>query len=102
MAVYRKVALDARNFLARVITLQGRRVGVLDALRGHNQERVAGVAPLFYTGRANLIFKACSSRLPPSRGSLQMLSCNRLFPAIRRAFSGILKCGNSSFPDLSK
>jgi len=50
------VTLDTRDLLARVIALQDRRVGILDALRVHNQERAAGVASLFYTGRANLIF----------------------------------------------
>lgn len=49
-------ALDARDLLTRVIALQSRRVCVLHALRVHDQERAASVAPLFLAGRANLIF----------------------------------------------
>ena len=56
-----------------VISLKSRCVRVLDALRIDDQERAAGVATQFLAGRANLIFfKACSSRLPPSRCSLQI------------------------------
>ena len=39
LGVHRNVALDARDFLARVIALEGRRVRVLHALRVHDQER---------------------------------------------------------------
>ena len=56
LRIHRDVALDARDFLARVIALQGSRVRVLHALRVDDQERAAGVAPQSPTGRANLIF----------------------------------------------
>ena len=56
LGVYGNVALDARDFLARVIALAACRVRVLHALRIHDQERAAGVAPQFLAGRANLIF----------------------------------------------
>ena len=56
LGVHRDVALDARDLLACVIALQARRVRVLHALRVHDQERAAGVAPQFLAGRANLIF----------------------------------------------
>ena len=39
LGVHRNVALDARDLLARVIALEGRRVRVLHALRVHDQER---------------------------------------------------------------
>ena len=50
------VALDARDLLACVIALERCCVRVLDALRVNDQERRAGVAPQFLSGRANLIF----------------------------------------------
>src|SRR5690606_30969027 len=56
LRVHCDVALDARNLLARVIALLACRVRVLHALRVHNQERAAGVAPPFLAGHANLIF----------------------------------------------
>lgn len=56
LRINRNVALDARDLLARVIALQTCRVRVLDALRVHDRERRACVAPLFHTGLANLIF----------------------------------------------
>ena len=56
LGVHCNVALDARDLLACVIALQARRIRVLDALRVQYQERRAGVAPLFLSGRANLIF----------------------------------------------
>ena len=65
LGVHRDVALDARDLLACVIALQARRVRVLHALRVHDQERAAGVAPQFLAGRASLIFNACSSRHHP-------------------------------------
>lgn len=39
LRIHRDVALDARDFLACVIALQGRRVGVLHTLRVDDQER---------------------------------------------------------------
>ena len=50
------VALDARDFLARVIGFERRRIRTLDDLRVHDQERREGAAPQFFKGRANLIF----------------------------------------------
>ena len=50
------VVLDARDLLARVIALHTRRIRALYALCVHDQERAANVAPLFLSGRANLIF----------------------------------------------
>jgi len=73
LRVHRDVALYSRNLLARVIALQARSVGVHHAVRVDDQERAAGVAPPFSRGPCQLdFFKACSSRLPPSRGSLQI------------------------------
>gem|GEM_PF-6570197 len=69
----RNVALDARDLLACVITFVDRRVRILHALRVDDQKCAACVALQFLAGRANLIFfKACSSRRPPSRGSLHL------------------------------
>lgn len=56
LRVHSDMALDAGNLLPGVIPLQLRRVRVLHALRVHDQERAAGVAPLSLAGRANLIF----------------------------------------------
>ena len=56
LCIDRNVALDARDLLARVIALEARRIRVLDALRVHDQERRACVAPQFLAGHANLIF----------------------------------------------
>ena len=50
------VALDPRDFLARVTALEARRVCVLDASRVNDQERRAGVSPQLSWGRANLVF----------------------------------------------
>lgn len=58
MAVHCDMAFDSRNFLARVIILQARRVRTL---RVDDQEREACVAPLCLAGHANLIFKAHST-----------------------------------------
>ena len=56
LRVHCNVSLDPRDFLARVIPFEACRVRVLDALRINDQERRAGVAPQFLSGRANLIF----------------------------------------------
>lgn len=56
LSIDRDMTLDPRHLLARVITLLPCRVRVLHALRVHDQERAASVAPLFLAGRANLIF----------------------------------------------
>lgn len=58
LAVYRNMTLDARDFLACIITLATRRARVLHTLRVDDQERWLGVAPQSDTGRANLIFLA--------------------------------------------
>ena len=50
------VAFNARYFLARIIAFFPGTIGVLHALRVHDQERRGGVAPLSHTGLANLIF----------------------------------------------
>lgn len=50
------MALDTRYLLASVITFLVGRVCVFHALRVHDQERAANVAPLFLSDRANLIF----------------------------------------------
>ena len=47
LCVHRNVALDARDFLARVIPLERCRVRVLHALRIHDQERRLCAAPQF-------------------------------------------------------
>ena len=54
--IHRNMALDTRDLLACVIAFEARRISVLHALRVHDQERAAGVAPQFLAGRANLIF----------------------------------------------
>ena len=54
--VHCNVTLDARNLLARVIAFEARCISVLDALRVNDQERAAGAAPQFLSGRTNLIF----------------------------------------------
>lgn len=54
--VHRNMALDARDFLARVIALKARSVRVFDALRINNHERARFAAPLSASGHANLIF----------------------------------------------
>lgn len=56
LGIHRNMALDARDLLACVIALQGRCVRVLHALRVHDQERAACVAPQSLAGRGNLIF----------------------------------------------
>ena len=50
------VSLDARYFLAGIVTLRIGAIGVLHALGVHDQERRGAAAPLFHAGRANLIF----------------------------------------------
>lgn len=61
------MALDPRNLLARVIALLACRVGVLHALRVHDQERAAGVAPPVSRGpRQPDFLSARSSKLIPS------------------------------------
>jgi len=50
------MAFDARDFLACIVALQLRTIGVFDALCINDQEAGHGVASLFGTGRANLIF----------------------------------------------
>lgn len=50
------MALDARNFLAGVVAFVPRAVGILHALRINDAKTRLDVAPLFDTGRANLIF----------------------------------------------
>ena len=54
--VHRNMALDARDFLARVIALKARSVRVFDALRINNHERARFAAPLPASGHANPIF----------------------------------------------
>ena len=56
LCINRNVPLDPRDFLACVIPLLSSAIRVLHALRVHDQERAAGVAPLFLASRANLIF----------------------------------------------
>ncbi|AOS14670.1 hypothetical protein ATY45_09235 [Xanthomonas oryzae pv. oryzae] len=56
LRIHRDVALDPRYLLARVIAFLAGCITVLHALRVHDQERTAGLAPLFLAGRANLIF----------------------------------------------
>ena len=74
------MALDSRDFLARVIALQARRVRVLHALRIDDQERAAGVAPPSRAGRANLIFlkpapAGCHPRVARSRSQSTSARC---------------------------
>ena len=57
------VALDAGDFLARVISLLVGAVGVLHALRVNDQKAGQGVAPQFLAGLANGFFL----RPPPGR-----------------------------------
>ena len=56
LAVHGDVALDARDFLARVVAFVVRAVGILHALRVHDQERGQRVVSQCLTGHANLIF----------------------------------------------
>ena len=56
LAVHCNMALDSTDFFACIIAFQACRVSILDTLRVHDQERAAGVAPQFLSGRANLIF----------------------------------------------
>ncbi len=58
LRVDRDVALDAGDLLARVIALPAGRVGVLHALRVHDQEAGQALAPLFDAGLANRFFLA--------------------------------------------
>ncbi len=53
LRIDRDVALDAGDLLARVIALLAGRIGVLYALRVHDQEAGRALAPLFDAGRAN-------------------------------------------------
>ncbi len=53
LRIDRDVALDAGDLLARVIALLAGRVGVLYALRVHDQEAGRALAPLFGAGLAN-------------------------------------------------
>ena len=56
LRAHRNMPLDPRDLLAGVIAFLSRRVRVLHALRVHDQERRAGVAPLLDTRRTHLIF----------------------------------------------
>ncbi len=56
LRIHCNVALDARYLFARLIPLQSSYVRVLYTLRIYDQERTASVAPMFLSGRANLIF----------------------------------------------
>ena len=56
LAVNADVALDARHFLAAVVTFLLGGVGVADALRVNNQGAGLGLAAISGTCRANLIF----------------------------------------------
>ena len=56
------VVLDARDLLARVIALHTRRIRVLYALRVHDQERAAGVAPVSLGPRQPDFFKKTLNR----------------------------------------
>ncbi len=53
LRIDRDVALDAGDLLAWIIALLAGRIGVLHALRVHDQEAGQGFAPLFDAGRAN-------------------------------------------------
>lgn len=56
LRIHRNVPLDSADLLASVINLERCRIRVLHALRVHDQERAARVAPQSLSGRANLIF----------------------------------------------
>ena len=56
LRVHCNVRLNARHLLARIISLLLGAVGVLRALRVHDQEAGRGVAPLFLAGLANGFF----------------------------------------------
>jgi hypothetical protein len=56
LRVNRDVTLDAGHFLARVVSLVFRAVGVLRALGINDQKAGHGVAPLLDSDIANLIF----------------------------------------------
>ena len=56
------VVLDARDLLARVIALHTRRIRALYALRVHDQERAAGVAPVSLGPRQPDFFKKTLNR----------------------------------------
>ncbi len=58
LRIDRDVALDAGDLFARVIALLAGRVGVLHALRVHDQEAGRAVAPLSDAGLANRFFLA--------------------------------------------
>lgn len=62
LRIHGNMPFDARDFL---ITFVRCAIGVLHALRVHDQERRADVVPLFHAGRANLIFNARSRTLIP-------------------------------------
>ena len=74
LAVYRYVALDARDLFACVVAFQARRVRVLHALRVPRSIALAvRCAPVSRGPRQPDFFKACSSRLTPSwSGSLHL------------------------------
>ena len=55
-AIHGNVTLDPRDLLACIVALAFGAIGVLHALRVHDQERRAGVAPLFHACCATLIF----------------------------------------------
>ncbi|SFU31224.1 hypothetical protein SAMN05216339_101286 [Nitrosomonas eutropha] len=52
LGIYRDMTFDARYLLACVIALLARCVRVLHALRVHDQERAASVAPQLLSGAA--------------------------------------------------
>ena len=56
VGVHRDVPLDAAHLLAAVIALLPRRVGVLDALRVHDQKARLRLPPMALPGLANRIF----------------------------------------------
>lgn len=74
LGIDRNVALDSRDFLARVVAFLSGSIAVLDALRVDDQEARRRFAPLSGTGRANhIFFKARSSTLKPhGLGSLHL------------------------------
>lgn len=72
LGVRHNVALDARNILACVIALQSRCVLFLRSARPRSRTCLRRCAPVSRGPRQPDFFKACCSRLPPSRGSLQI------------------------------
>ena len=97
------MALDARHLLAGVIAFLVSRVRILHTLRVHNQERAASVAPLFLSGRANLIFLMPAPARSRRAGQAHSICANRhIHSAIWETLWAKISTGNQYAADTAQ